>query len=265
MRIWTVANQKGGVGKTTLVTALSGLLAQRGHSVLMADLDPHGSLTSYFGYDPDGVEPNLYDLFRHPERPPPREVVHPTAVDGLYLLPASTALATLDRQLGTRKGMGLVLRRGLQTLAADRFEYTLLDCPPMLGVLMINALAACNRLVIPVQTEFLALKGLERMVHTLEMMQRSRTRPLPYTIVPTLYDRRTRAAQRALEELRQRYGRHIWGGAIPVDTQFREASRDGLPLTVQLPWSRGSIAVRKLLDVLIKQERAAGQEEIGDG
>ncbi|BAU58827.1 chromosome (plasmid) partitioning protein ParA [Halorhodospira halochloris] len=259
MRIWTVANQKGGVGKTTVVTSLAGLLAQRGRSVLMVDLDPHGSLSSYFGFDPDSVEPNLYGLFQNPSRTADPQIAHPTGVDGLYLMPASTALATLDRQFGNRKGMGLVIKRAVTSMA-DRFEHTILDCPPMLGVLMVNALAACHRLVIPVQTEFLALKGLERMVGTIDMINRSRSNQLPYTIVPTLYDRRTRAANRALEEVRQRYTDKVWGGAIPIDTQFREASRDGLPLTVSLPWSRGSIAIRKLLEHLLVQDKLKGKE-----
>ncbi|MBK1727704.1 ParA family protein [Halorhodospira neutriphila] len=265
MRIWTVANQKGGVGKTTAVTSLAGLLAQRGSAVLMVDLDPHGSLTSYCGLDPESVEPNLYDLFRAQGRGGSGAVsTHPTEVEGLDLLPASTALATLDRQLGNRKGMGLVIRRALASLA-DRYDYTLLDCPPMLGVLMVNALAACHHLVVPVQTEFLALKGLERMVHTLEMIERSRSDGLAYTIVPTLFDRRTRAATRALEELRQRYGERVWQGTIPVDTHFREASRQGLPLTVQQPWSRGSMAFRKLLEHLLAQEAADAAEVAGHG
>ena len=256
MRIWTVANQKGGVGKTTLVTSLAGLLAQRGSSVLMVDLDPHGSLSAYFGYDPETVEPNLYELFRQQGRGIEAErMTVATSVAGLHLLPASTSLATLDRQLGSRKGMGLVIRRGLRAMA-DRFDYTLLDCPPMLGVLMVNALAACDHLIIPVQTEFLALKGLERMTHTLEMIERSRPRPLPYTIVPTLYDRRTRAATRALEDLQQRYRGTVWPGVIPEDTRFREASREGMPLTVLQPWCRGSMAHRKLLEHLLERERA---------
>ncbi len=257
MRIWTVANQKGGVGKTTVAVSLGGLLAQRRRPTLLVDLDPHGSLTSYFGYDPETVEPTLYDLFRGGGRTPPAsKMIQETSVEGLYLLPASTALATLDRQLGSRHGMGLVIRRGLNSVA-DRFDYTMLDCPPMLGVLMVNALAACHQLLVPVQTEFLALKGLDRMVHTLEMIQRSRSRDLPYTIVPTLYDKRTRAAIEALKDLRQRYGERVWSGAIPVDTQFREASRQGLPLTVAQPWSRGSMAFRKLLDYLQERDVAA--------
>ncbi len=250
MRIWTVANQKGGVGKTTTAVSLGGLLALKRRRCVLVDLDPHGSLTAYFGYDPETVQPSIYDLFDTPGKAPPaRALLHDTGVEGLKLIPASTALATLDRQLGSRQGMGLVVQRGLATLEDD-FEFAFLDCAPMLGVLMVNALAACGHLLIPVQTEFLALKGLERMIRTLDMVQRSRSRPLPYTIVPTLYDRRTRASVESLKEIRRVYGDKAWEGAIPVDTQFRDASRAGRPLTVMQPWARGSIAYRKLLDTL---------------
>ncbi len=248
MRIWTVANQKGGVGKTTTVASLAGLCAARGQRTLMVDLDPHGSLTSYFGFDPEQVAPSVYDVFRDDAAPSPG-LLGEIGLAGLSLLPASTALATLVRQLGARQGMGLVLKRALAALAGE-FDRVLLDCPPMLGVLMINALAATDRLIVPVQTEFLALKGLERMVRTLEMMQRSRSGPLEFVIVPTMFDTRTRASHESLATLRADYAEWLWDGVIPEDTQFREASKRGRPLTVLRPWERGSQAYRKLLAAL---------------
>ena len=136
----------------------------RGSRVLLVDLDPHGSLTSYFGLDPETADPSVYTLFGA-NAPVPAPVQ--TSYKNLWLLPAATALATLDRQLAGRDGKGLVVARALRQLAG-RFDFALLDCPPMLGVLLVNALAACELLIVPVQTEFLALKGLERMLHTLD-------------------------------------------------------------------------------------------------
>lgn len=252
MNVWAIANQKGGVGKTTTTITLGALAAAGGRRTLLVDLDPHASLTAYFRMDPDAPAPGVYDLFAaqaEGRELAGRDLIAATGVDRLGVLPASGALATLDRQLGARDGMGLVLARTLGKLAHD-YEQVLIDCPPMLGVLMVNALAACDHLIIPVQTEFLALKGLERMLHTLAMIQRSRGDPVAHTIVATLFDRRTRAALDTLQALRTRHADRLWPDVIPVDTQFREASRAGRPLPDMRPRTRGVEAYRRLLDYL---------------
>ena len=250
MKIWTISNQKGGVGKTTTAVSLGGLLAAQGQRVLLVDLDPQGSMTSYFRLNPDGIQSSVYSLFEARANDQKinelGDLLQDTDVDGLSLLPASTAMATLDRQLGARGGMGLVIKQTLELLR-DRFDYVLMDCPPMLGVLMVNALAACEQLLIPVQTEFLALKGLERMLRTLEMIGHSQGGILPYTIIPTFFDRRTRASIDALRAMRDLHGEHLWARMIPVDTQFREASREGKPISAYNPDARGTEAYSSLL------------------
>jgi chromosome partitioning protein len=258
VRIWSIANQKGGVGKTTSVVSLGGLLAERGARVLLIDLDPHGSLTSYFRYDPDSLETSLYDLFfnqRCKDLDYIHKVIKPTTRKGVDLLPATTALATLERQVSGQDGMGLVLAKALGQLWDD-YDYALLDTPPILGVLLVNALAACQRLVIPTQTEHLALKGLERMVHTLKMVMTSQKRPLPYTIVPTLFDRRTKASVITLKEMRELYPEHVWQETIPIDTKFRDASHEGLFPNELDSLSRGVRAYRHLLAELDQAEEA---------
>ncbi|MCG8426851.1 MAG: ParA family protein [Chromatiales bacterium] len=252
MKVWTIANQKGGVGKTTSTVSLAGLLSSWGFRVLMVDIDPHGSLTSYFRYDPDAIEESSYSLFQATAEKrtiDPAGLVYQTGTEGLQLLPASVALATLDRQAGKLEGMGLVLTKALNGLAGE-YDYVLIDCPPMLGVLMVNALAACERLIIPVQTEFLALKGLERMLHTLTMVLKARSAQLPYLIVPTMFDRRTKASLESLRVMRENYPDHIWNKVIPVDTKFREASRAGLPPAIFDPRGRGVMAYSELLSYL---------------
>ncbi len=257
MRVWAVANQKGGVGKTTTAVTLAGLLAQKGYRTLLVDTDPHGSLTTYFRYSPESLETSVYSLFEKNEVDPGL-IIKPTRFERLHILPASMALATLDRQLGAKSGMGLVLKKGLDQLQ-DQYDYAVIDCPPMLGVLMINALAACDHLLMPVQTEFLALKGLERMLNTLTMITRSRKVKLPYTIVPTLFDRRTRASTDALRVLKDTYGGdELWRRWIPIDTQFREASKVGAPLPMIAPDARGTQAYQSLLnDLLAMNEQRA--------
>lgn len=252
MKVWAVANQKGGVGKTTTAVTLGGLLAGWGLRTLLVDIDPHGSLTSYFRLDPDEIDQSSYSLFQavaDRRDLDPESLLQPTGAKALDLLPASVALATLDRQAGRMDGMGLVLQKALARMQ-DRYEFVLIDCPPMLGVLMVNALAACDRLIIPVQTEFLALKGLERMLHTLKMVLKARSRPLDYLIVPTLFDRRTRASLDSLRLLREKYPERLWSGVIPVDTKFREASRAGVPPPMYDPRPRGVLAYAGLLEAL---------------
>jgi chromosome partitioning protein len=255
VKVWTVANQKGGVGKTTTAVTLGGVFAARGYRTLLVDLDPHGSLSAYFGLDPDHVEQGAYRLF-HDTMVDPERVIADTRFANLALLPASTAMATLDRQLGAQSGKGLVISNALQRLA-DHYDHVLIDCAPSLGILLVNALAACRHLIIPVQTEFLAIKGLERMLHTLSMVQRSARRELPYTIVPTMFDRRTRAGVLSLDQLRSAHAAHLWSSVIPVDTQFREASRAGVPLSLRSATDRGSVAYAELADHLLHDDSYA--------
>lgn len=261
MRIWAVANQKGGVGKTTTVTALAGLLAGDGKRVLVVDLDPHGSLTSWFGYDPDTLAHSAFDLFQHQGKVPeglPAQLITETRCRNLSLLPASTALATLERRMVGVEGMGLIVSRALAQLWDD-FDYVLLDNTPSLGVLMVNALAAAQHLIVPVQTEFLAIKGLERMLHTLEMITRSQKNRLEYTIVPTLFDRRTQASVKSLNLLRKTYPNELWRFAIPVDTKFRDASAAGKVPSDFDPETHGVRAYRRLLSDLLDQLAQTGK------
>ncbi|AHK15342.1 MAG: ParA family protein [Thalassolituus sp.] len=258
MRIWSISNQKGGVGKTTSVVTLGGLLAAQGKRVLLVDLDPHGSLTSYFRQDPDSLDRSIYHLFfeqRYKDKHYIESVLKPTSLANVSLLPATTSLATLERQVSGQDGMGLVVARTLAQLWDD-YDYALIDTPPILGVLLVNALAACQRLVVPTQTEHLAMKGLERMVHTLKMVMRSQNRQLPYLIVPTLFDRRTSASVTTLKEMRRTYVESLWDEAIPVDTRLRDASHEGVFPHQMDPDTRGVRAYRHLLNILDMSEDA---------
>jgi chromosome partitioning protein len=253
--VWTIANQKGGVGKTTSTISLGGLLAERGKRVLLVDTDPHASLSYYFGIESEDLELSVYDLFvQVPTKEQIMQTLCPTAYKNIDILPATMGLATLDRSLGTKGGMGLVLKKAVQKLS-DEYDYVLIDCPPVLGVLMVNALVASDRIVVPVQTEFLALKGLDRMMKTMEIMQGEQKKPFIYTIIPTMFDKRTKASLLAYKKLQDLYGKDVWNGVIPIDTNFRNASNIQRVPSDYSPSSRGVLAYKNLLDYLIKLQK----------
>ncbi len=239
MRVWAIANQKGGVGKTTTTLALGRGLALRGQRVLLVDLDPHASLTRAFGVPADPPPEGVLELFSAPPQTL-AQLARPSAIEHLSYVCAQPALATLERRSANQPGLGLALSQALARHSGQH-DHVLLDCSPTLGLLMINALAAADRVVIPTQTEPLALHGLAGMCRTVEMVERSRQRPLPASVLPTLFDRRTRAGQDALKKMQADHGERVWEDAIPVDTRMSNAD-----LLVKPPGEDGSYPGRAL-------------------
>ncbi len=249
MKIWTVANQKGGVGKTTTAVTLGGLLAQQGKRVLLVDTDPHASLSYYFGIDSEALDISIYDIFSQPEKYMGQTLLDSlclTKVQGLMVLPATMALATLDRKMGMESGKGLILKKALASIQRQ-FDYVIIDCPPILGVSMVNALACSNRIIVPVQTEHLALKGLDRMMRTLKIMRRTMPENIPISIIATMFDRRVNATIQAYTKLNEEHPEQLWRGFIPTDTKFRDASAAQMPASFFAPKCRGVFAYDKFL------------------
>ena len=249
---WVVANQKGGVGKTTSVVSLAGVAAARGKRVLVVDLDPHGSLSHYFARDVEEECTALSDLFEAASRGEERSIqpdILQTEVENIALLRTSMKLATIERTYGQSPGMGLVIDQALNQVR-DQYDYILIDCPPVLGMLLVNGLFAADLVVTPVQTDPLALVGLERLDQTLEMMKKNRKNGFKRFVVPTFFDRRTRASWDTLMVMKTGWRSQLWWEVIPVDTQLREASRLGLPINLYTKGSRAALAYDRLFDDL---------------
>jgi chromosome partitioning protein len=252
MKIWAVANQKGGVGKTTTVVSCAGLLAEAGRRVLVVDLDPQGSLSSWFGLDPEQLVRSSGDLF-DPARMADRAALDAmridTATPGLALLPAAAGLAGVERDARGIPGAGLRLRQALALLAQD-YDNVLVDTPSYLGVLLVNAVAASERLLMPVQTDFLAIKGLQRMAHVLALIARARGGELPCSVLPTLFDPASEVSKRALRVLLARFSTQLGDSVVPIDDVFRDATMRGVIPSSLAPHSRGVLAYRSLLEGL---------------
>ena len=249
MDIWGVANQKGGVGKTTTVVTCAGLLAEAGKRVLMVDLDPQGSLTAYFRLESARLRKGTYELFREPALPGRTELLsmfHPVSSGEITLFPALPALATVERRFRSDEGVGLRLARALVAIEHD-FDHVIIDTPPVLGVLMINALAAAGMLLLPVQTDYLAIKGLERMAQTLQMVVRARGRELRYSVIPTMYEQGSESSAQGLRTLMRSFADQVGGTVVPLDASFRDASARGLTPSRFAPRSKGVRAYRALL------------------
>ncbi len=245
MRIWAIANQKGGVGKTTTSLAIAAELASRGSRVLLIDLDPHASLTCAFGVPADPQPRGVLELFDE-DRPPLATLVRASEIPNLSYLPAQTGLAMLERRSASQPGLGLALSAALTREAGD-YDYVLLDCPPSLGPLTVNALVAADRVIVPVQTEYFALEGLAGLLDTLALIQRELNPRLTVAgMILTMHDPRTRLAQDVEREVREHFPDLVFDTVIPRNIRVGEAPSFGVPVIRHDPRCSGSLAYAEL-------------------
>jgi chromosome partitioning protein len=245
VKVVAFANQKGGVAKTTTVQSIGVALAQQGHRVLVIDLDPQACLTFSLGFDPDGIESSLHDVFVR--RAGLAEVIRPVpGVDGLSLVPATIDLAGAEVHLLTRADREHVLARAVEPVT-DEYDAVLVDCPPSLGVLTINGLTAAEAVVIPVQCEALSHRGVGQLLETIDDVRHFANQRLRVLgVIPTLFDVRTTHARKMLAEVEERYGLPLFEPAVPKSVRFAEAPALGQSVLQHAPLSPGAVAYRAL-------------------
>jgi len=243
-RVIAVANQKGGVGKTTTAVNLGAALAEIGFRVLVVDLDPQGNATTGLGIDARNFEISMYDVIMRDTDL--EDAIEPTSMKNLFLAPATIDLAGAEIELVPSFSRELKLRKALETVVDD-FDFVLIDCPPSLGLITINGLAAAGEVLVPIQCEYYALEGLGQLLRNVHLVQTNLNESLEVsTIVLTMYDGRTKLAEQVAEEVRTHFGSKVCRNVIPRTVRISEAPSFGQPITVFDPSSRGAIAYREL-------------------
>jgi chromosome partitioning protein len=253
-RVLAIANQKGGVAKTTTVHTLGAALAERGQRVLLVDLDPQACLTFSTGIEADALERSLHDVMVG--RAGAADAV--VKVGDLHVLPATIDLAGAEVHLLSKTGREFQLRRALEPLY-DHYDLVLIDCPPSLGILTINGLTAAREVLVPLQCEALGRRGVGQLMETIEDV-RAYTNPRLEVrgVIATMYDGRTRLAQEVVEGIPAHYGLEVLLPPVPKSVKFAEAPSVGLSILAHAPRSKGAQAYRELAAVLLATDPPAG-------
>ncbi|WP_458411508.1 ParA family protein [Schinkia sp. CFF1] len=237
-KIIAIANQKGGVGKTTTSVNLSACLAYLGKRVLLVDIDPQGNATSGVGVEKADVEQCIYNVLVDDEEA--KSVVLPTDVENLFVLPSTIQLAGAEIELVPTISREVRLKRALESLQ-DEYEYIIIDCPPSLGLLTLNALTAADSVIIPVQCEYYALEGLSQLLNTVRLVQKHLNQSLKIDgVLLTMLDARTNLGLQVIDEVKKYFQDRVYQAIIPRNIRLSEAPSHGKPIIIYDPKSRGA-------------------------
>jgi len=255
-RVFAVANQKGGVGKTTTTVNLGAAMAEFGLRVLVVDLDPQANASTGLGLNTAQLELSMYDVLL--QGAPMEDVIEPVAVKNLFVAPASLDLAGAEIELVPAFSREQKLKEAIDSVSDD-YDMVLIDCPPSLGLLTINGLTAATEVMVPIQTEYYALEGVGQLIRNVDLVRRNlNPRLVVSTIVLVMFDARTKLSGAVADDVREHFGDKVCRQVIPRSVRLSEAPSFGQPITVFDPTSRGAIAYRDLAQEIVDRGAANG-------
>ena len=251
-RVIAVANQKGRVGKTTTAINLSACLAEKGRKVLSIDMDPQGNMTSGLGIDKDEVEKNIYDLMIGDAEV--NDVLQKEAIENLDVIPTSIDLSAAEIELIGAEDKEFIIRNAIQSIR-DNYDYVIIDCPPSLNMLTINAMTTADSVLVPIQCEYYALEGLSQLIQTVELVKARLNPNLEIEgVVFTMYDARTNLSLQVVENVKENLQQNIYKTIIPRNIRLAEAPSYGMPINKYDSKSSGAAAYLRLADEVMNRE-----------
>lgn len=251
-RIIAIANQKGGVGKTTTAINLSSCLAEKGKKVLAVDMDPQGNMTSGLGVDKNAIEDTIYDLIIGESTI--KEVLKENIMKNLDIIPANIDLSAAEIELIDVEEKEYIVRNIIQEIK-DKYDYIIIDCPPSLSMLTINAMTTATSVLVPIQCEYYALEGLSQLIHTVDLVKSRLNPELEIEgVVFTMYDARTNLSLQVVENVKDNLHQNIYKTIIPRNIRLAEAPSYGIPINQYDPKSAGSESYMRLAEEVINRE-----------
>ena len=258
-RIIAVANQKGGVGKSTTAINLSACLAEKGKKVLAIDMDPQGNTTSGFGVDKNGIENTLYELLLGEAET--KDTIVKDVVENLDLIPSNINLSGAEIELVGIDDKEFILK-GITDKLRRKYDYIILDCPPSLNMLTINALTAATSVLVPIQCEYYALEGLSQLIHTIDLVKERLNKRLKMEgVVFTMYDARTNLSLQVVENVKENLNQNIYKTIIPRNVRLAEAPSYGQPINIYDPRSAGAESYRLLAEEVLNRRIINGRKK----
>ena len=247
-----IANQKGGVGKTTTSVNLSACLAAEKKKVLLVDVDPQGNATSGYGVDKSKIERSIYNVLV--DGLPIKEAIQKTTFENLHILPATIELAGAEVELVSAISRETKLKRAIDQIKAN-YDYVIIDCPPSLGLLTLNSLTAADSVLMPIQCEFYALEGVSQLMNTVKLVQQNLNSDLTLEgVLLTMYDSRTKLSMQVAEEVKKHFQERVYQTVIPRNVRLSEAPSYGQPIIEYDPKSKGAEVYRALAKEVIANE-----------